>query len=73
MNHTDVEHRPTAKRPLSRMVVAAVVTGAVLALLNYFVRDETALRSTIAGAVVAALMVITHVVDQRWEHRRRQR
>ncbi|WP_432489233.1 hypothetical protein [Kineococcus sp. SYSU DK018] len=58
------------KRPLSRMIVAAAVTGAVLGLLNHFVLDDAALDSAIAGTVIAVAMVITHVVDQRRQHRR---
>ncbi|WP_432509521.1 hypothetical protein [Kineococcus auxinigenes] len=73
MTHTDVEHRPSTTRPVIRMVIAALVTGAVLALLNHFVLDNTAVRSAVTGAVVAALMVTTHVVGQRRQHRRNRR
>ncbi|WP_337062326.1 hypothetical protein [Kineococcus sp. G2] len=73
MTRTDVDRAASTRRASTRMVVAALATGVVLGLLRHFLYDSTVARSVVTGATATALMIVVHVVDQRWERRRRTR
>ncbi|PPK98339.1 hypothetical protein CLV92_10134 [Kineococcus xinjiangensis] len=73
MSHAEVASGTVGGESMKQTATGALAAGLVLALVNYFLFDNTVAISALKGAGFAAFIVIIHAERPTWARRKQRR